>query len=736
MAKKLKKENLEEAKKNLDPRADQPKDVDGDDIEKEELNLDLEDRKKDYSGLKKVKEQMQEIYEAVVRGFEDKQEQNSVCDRAWDMYNCILNENQSYFGTSNIYMPLVRDAVEARVTRFSNQVFPQNGRYADVVGQGKIPWDIIALLDYYVGVTKLRSVVVPALLREGDCSGQYSLYLDWSESKRHTVKKTREPEVVAENGEAPPDGETYEDRKYEEIKDARPDVCVLDARNLCVLPASVDEIDDAEIVAVALWLTKKRIKQYIRDEVFEKEEGEILLGNFDQTKAGNAQQPDTDKKMLGFAGIKTDSKGAKRALIYKIWSKIKIKGEYRLCEMFVAGEDNFLSCKRTPLWSDRVPIISKPVVKVSGSFWGKSPVMAVEKVQYQANDAVNIGMDSAPFSLMPIVMTDPEKNPKIGSMIMAQAAIWETNPQDTSILEIPPLWQQAMQIVSICKDQIMQSLSVNSAMMPHATAGGAKKVSKADAAQEQQVALESTSNMVNILEEGILNEVLRKFYEFDYQFREDDITIQKFGQMGLQADLQQIPIIEEDSYYIFRWNGTEANKAPQQVQQMIAAMNVLRGIPPEQMNGLKLDVTPIIEHMASVAFGPRLAPKILIDQRHQLALSPETENELLAGNFPVHVNPQDNDVEHIQIHQIEQSIRPSAMTHQHIMEHLAQMKAKNMQAQGGPAGQKKGAPGVPGGAGPGVAGTPRMGAQPGMPRPQQPAGAVHADQMPLGQPRH
>src|ERR1700761_3952763 len=103
------KKEHEEALANTDPRKDHPKDQDDDDIEEEELNLDLEDRKKDYSGMKKVKEQLSDVYQHVVRGFEDKSEQNTAIDRAWDMYNCVLNENQAYQGNSLIYVPLVRD---------------------------------------------------------------------------------------------------------------------------------------------------------------------------------------------------------------------------------------------------------------------------------------------------------------------------------------------------------------------------------------------------------------------------------------------------------------------------------------------------------------------------------------------------------------------------------------------------------------------------------------------------
>ena len=96
MARKKKEEVKPEEDKmeKLDPRPEESED----DIDEEEVNLDLEDRKKDYSGLKKVREQISDIYQAVIRGFEDKSEQNQVCDRAWDMYNCVLNENRLIAG--------------------------------------------------------------------------------------------------------------------------------------------------------------------------------------------------------------------------------------------------------------------------------------------------------------------------------------------------------------------------------------------------------------------------------------------------------------------------------------------------------------------------------------------------------------------------------------------------------------------------------------------------------------
>jgi len=237
------------------------------------------------------------------------------------------------------------------------------------------------------------------------------------------------------------------------------------------------------------------------------------------------------------------------------------------------------------------------------------------------------------------------------------------------------------------------------------------------------------------MEQGLLSPLLEWFYELDYQFRDKPLTIEKFGQMGLFATLEQIPLLQVGAHYQFKWNGTEANKSVQQVQQMIAAMNVLRGIPPQQLNGMKLDITPILEHMVGVAFGPRMAPKVLIDERHQMMMPPEMENELMLNAFPVHVNPLDNDVEHIKIHQLAGKSDSSGFVHAHILEHIMQMQAKAQAANGGTITVGGGEPGIPGGAGPGVAGTPRMGAQPGAPRMQQPAGAVSKDEMPLSMPR-
>jgi len=675
-----------------------------------------EDRKKEWKDDEKVKDQLSDVYSTVCSGFDDKTEQTETIERAWDIYNCEFNENQSYDGDSKIYLPIVHDAIEARVTRFSNNIFPQIGRYSDVLSaDATVPYDIMALLDHYVEQTSLRDVVVPALMRSGDITGQYSLFLSWCKRERHAIKKVRTSVLSAEDMEISSPEDTA-DIEIETVDDSRPDVMVLDARDLLITPASVDEIDDADVVAVRLRMSKGRVQEMIDNGEFEEEAGEALI---EKMTAAEEEGKDSDpaKKNLNAAGVKADGKGNVTALIYLVFTKLKIGGKRRRCMAYLAGDDDILSCKRNPYWSDRIPVITQAALKVNGSVWGKSRVATVEKNQYAANDAINMGMDSIKYSLLPIVAIDPEKNPRSGTVVLTMGAIWQVDPNSMQVIEFPSQLAEAMSVVDLNRSQIMASLGTNPAMM---TMGlGGKKPTQAQISQEQQVALEGTADVVTILESSVLNKLLRWFYEMDYQFRSKAVTVRRFGPIGIQAEMQEIPPIGVDTHYTFKWYGTEGQKSAQQVQQMISLLNVMRELPPDQLNGRRIDAGPIIEQAANATFGPRVAPKVLIDQRHSLTINAAEEDLMMAEGFCVKVQPMDDDVEHLREHMAfaKESGDPTGEIRVHIQEHMQQMQAKQAQMSQQQGGQQ-------------AIAAPRPGSQVESPTgPQAPAGAIHEDQM-------
>ncbi len=700
-----------------------------------EGQVSLRERADDVSALKSVREDLLDVFKDVEKGFEDQWERSNDQTDYWEIYNCKLNAKQFYSGNSKIYVPIVHNAVNARKTRFTNQIFPQSGRYVDVTSSdGTKPDALMALLEHYVRQAQLRTKVMPALMRSGDIEGQYNVYVSWEKHVRNvTFRSTSTPEIDDTSGLENPAVDPVEDISEETVERSYPSVEVLADADVLVLPQTSDSLSEAisnggSVTILRRW-GKAKIRKMMADGVIRKKAGEDLIGAL-QSKAAPAQV-NRGKQMTDAAGIRGE--GSKYAQVYETFTMLEVRGEKRLYQAFYGGAEKILGCRRNPNWSDRLPLLSVPVEKVAGAFKGISKVKPCADMQYAANDAVNEAWDSAAFSMMPIVMTDPEKNPRVGSMVLSLAAVWETSPNDTQVMQFPKLWEDGFAMVNACKAEVGQTLSVSPAAI---TQGAAEKMNQAEIAQEQQIDILTTADAVTVVEDGILTPMLDLFIELDHQFRDKPLTVRQFGQMGVEANLEEIPPVQMENRFVFRWFGVEQARSAQQIQQQIAGMNVIRGIPPQQLNGYQVNLVPIITQLVENTFGPRLAPLIFVSPEAQLPVPADQENALLSEGYEVPTHQMDDDQQHIAAHQA--AIQQMEMMGEkknnkkfleHIWKHTQQIQAKQqaaMQAQMQP---PAGAPGVPGGAGPGVAGTPRQGAQPGQPRFQGPSGMIHQDQM-------
>jgi hypothetical protein len=684
-----------------------------------------------------LQETLRKLYSDVEKAVTGQQERTNNTLDYWDMYNCILSGKQFYNGTSKIFLPLVHNAVNARKTRFANQIFPSSQRNIEVISEDSdIPNSLVSLIEHYIRKAKLRTQCIPALIKNGDVEGQYTIYVDWIENKRDVVYKKFKPlEIELAEGELQEDeDEQVEDIVEEEVTHQYPSVEVISDADFAVFPATSNSIEEAlekggGAVILRRW-SKATINQKIADELIDEDAGKSLLAVMGERQQGG-QPRDTAKAMTDAAGIKKDARGT-FALVYEVWAKLSYKlpgdkkAKKRIYKMFFGGPEIFLSCRRNPWWSDKLPIISTPVEKVVGSFKGKSKISAgVADLQILANDAVNEGMDSAAYALLPIVMTDPEKNPKIGSMIMSLAAIWETSPNDTQFAQFPALWKESFEIIASAKSEINQTLSISPAALTQAL--GKKKPNQAEIAQEQQVDILTTSDAVTNLEEGILTPMLQRMLELDHQHRNTALLVRQYGEMGISASMERVEPVQFHRRWELRWFGVEAARVASQVQQQISAVNVLRGIPPEMYDGYKLSLVPVIKQLVENTFGHRLAPHVFIDLRKQLAKDARVENMGLYQGEMITPNEMDNHQQHMAMHK--QSAQELGDPHRTFEVHMQMhqiMLQKQAQAQQA---KQQGNPGAPGGAG--QPGLPGQGAQAQGPnqQAQQPNGAIQQDQM-------
>jgi hypothetical protein len=705
----------------------------------EEISSELFPRNMELAEKAGVTEALVELYADVEEGFQNQLERTDNSLDNWDLYNCKLGANQFYNGNSQVFVPIIKNAVNARKTRFVNQLFPTSGRNVETISSEGTPTYLVSLLEHYIRRTKMRTRVAPALLKNGDVEGQYSLYAGWRETKRNIAYRVKVPTADEKTGADT--GEEHDDIKEETIEEGAPYVEVIADADLLVLPATArgvyDALDSGGSVTVIRRWSKSKIMQMGRSKEIGLDMAKKLASEFDTVRA-MIRDGRTYEKQPDAAGIHVEEDRL-HAVVYETWTNLSVGNHRVLCRVLFGGSDLVVSCRRNPYWSDRCPVFSAPVEVVEGSFKGVSLVEPCASMQIAANDACNEAMDSAAYALMPIVMTDPNKNPRVGSMVLSMAAIWEVDPNSTQFAKFPDIWKSGFEIIAAHKQEIFQTLSVSPAIIPQLSQSHTR-LNAAEISNEQQVDLLTTSDSVTNVED-LFSGLINFFAELDHQYRKKEITVSMFGQMGMRANMESVPLLQFDKRYEFRWFGVEQSRNAQAIQQQIAALNVLRGIPPEQYAGYKLNLVPIILQFVENTFGPRIAPQIFQSLKDQLAVPVETEDKLMLQGLDLPVHPVDEDGQHIQAHQkaMEAAGDPHGTFREHIIRHIQQQSMKAQQAAqqpGGPMGAPQGEPGIPGGQqpgggpAPGVAGTPKAGAQPMMPRGgQNPPGAIHRDQL-------
>jgi hypothetical protein len=623
-----------------------------------------------------------ETFARVWQGFNDQARRSDNILDYWDIYNCINNYHQFYNGNSNIYVPIVYSAIEARKTRFINQIFPQSGRYIDATStDGGVPHAMVALLENYIRRAKMKTEIMTALLRNGDVEGHYHLFSDWNRYERHVIsRETRKPEIdltgIAGSAD---DAEDIIDVIPEVLIDEGPNFDVLFDADVLVQPVTAKSIEDAlhqggQVTIIRRW-TKETLEHLI-------DTGEVMSGPANElikmSVADGIPWKNPEKQAIDAAGIK--GKGGPYQ-VYEMYKVLETDEGSRLCSALYGGHDLILSAKRIKNWNDRCPLLSCPQAKVAGSFKGVSAISkGIDTLQYHACQVAQQAADSATFSMLPIIMSDPAKNPRTSTMILNLAAIWECDPNSTKFAEFPKLWQDGIALIQADTQAIFQAFGVNPAMLPQQTGRPGAKRNQAEVALEQTVDLLTTAEACSVLEEGILTPGLEQMVDLDHQYRDNATTVRAYGELGHLATMETVPPQQTRNRFNFTWFGVEQARNAAQMQQQIAALNVGKQFSADlQKAGYLYNPAPAIEHAFGNIFGWRMGRQILIDTRSQLTIDPEMENQMLEQGFAVNVHPGDNDAQHIQIHMAAQTATgdPTGSIRDHIKLHQQAMQLKN-----------------------------------------------------------
>jgi hypothetical protein len=680
-------------------------------------NLDLRrDRELTPKNSKRYAEKVK-LYNTIREGYRGQSERADDILDFWSIYNCEIDGNNFYNGSSNIYVPIVHVGLRALITRLLNQLFPSSGRYIDASSSDdELPHAEIALLEDYVRRTYLRTDTIPALLLNGLVEGQYNLYNDWNRSSRWVVTRDTIRPHMAIQGISNPlqlpdmDPEPIEGITIEEVFDQMPCCEVIHDIDVLVRPQTASSIDHAlqqggDVTILRRW-TKGTIEDKMERGELARSPCEKLLEISDSSDL-NDRWRGTEKDLMDAAGIRIGDGGMKVFQVYETWKVVDVPGEgMRLTKSYYGGYEIVLSDRLNPMWNDRCQLLSAPLEKVGSAFKGISRIKSgIASLQYYANQIAQQAADSATYSMLPIVMTDPAKNPRTATMLLNVGAVWEIDPNSTKFAQFPPIWKDATAIIQDCIAQIFQALGVNPSMLPQQTGVPGRKRNQAETALEQQVDLLSNSGEAAIVEDKILTPTVTMWAEYDHQFRDDESTVRAYGSAGQVANMQKVPLLQSTTRYHFLWNGVQQSRNAAENQQRIALLNVAMAPPMQQAlvsDGKRLRVAPALESAFGALFGWREGRKILVDISAVTMIKPEEENGMIEQHFAVPVHPMDDFAKHMQIHsQLLQSPDPvvSAITRDHMQLHVMQrnqaMMAQQAQQQGPPGGQQGGGPTPP-----------------------------------------
>lgn len=678
--------------------------------------------------------QAAKLYAVIKKQFDNQQERDDNTTEYWSIYQAKPDANQQYSGNSQCYVPAVRDCINARAKRTLKQLFPNKQRHVEAVGSdSETPYPSLALIEHYIRKTNLKDVA-RSILVAGDVTGQWNLYIDWTRSyRRITELVQRNPALETVDGEEVPlvdPNEEEEATEETDLLEEGPDIVDFADEDLAVVPPTVNDLEKADVVALRLRMSKEKVRELVDEGVFiieGEKDFEAFWDGLSKTSQADGKTKPPAKARSNDAGVKTEGT-YKYLMCYEATARLTFdedgKPVKRLAYIYFASAEQILGIVKAPQWGGKRPVISAAVERIGGSFKGTSKIEPVKYLQWNLNDQWNMGQDSAMYSLLPIVMTDPLKNPNYASMVFGLAAVWSTDPNSTKFQNFPQLWKDAMGLCDAVKRQIWESMDVNEMMMGRTPPG---RKNNAMVGQMQAEQMTNIMDHAERFEDAILTPLVERMFEYDQQFRTASLTVMTKGEVGVKAQMMEIEPQQFGERFRFQWTGTAIVAGQQMMQQQIAFMNVLRGIPPQQLNGRKLDVTPILEKMTENVYGPELAPRILIDERNLFTVAPDVENEMMHNGLPVTIHEADDDQAHLQSHMSGARLTgdPQGRYRAHIAAHAMAMQTKLQRQQG----QAQGQPGAPGAGPPGMAGSPRVGAQPGPPKgPQNPPGMTPPDQ--------
>lgn len=507
----------------------------------------------------------------------------------------LEHENPGYSGRSNVYMPAGKKVVETIISQLVSGTFPGEDNFGVTArdpGLMEQALTVKEVLKHRIESTaKLRTAAEP-FYRQLVLTGNSPVKVQY---KRKVIKHSRDrrglkPCVLFDSPVFDP----------------------IDAANFYVYPETVNRLSDAEIVFEDFTLPLATIMKRARDGFYDK--GEAEVSGKGQGRSSRIEAENAKLAAQGLNAGQYDSRGGwSRVDGTEIWMdfdpKADSKEEEENPEPFVitvTSSGHVLRAIRNPYWHKQPPFLLGRMGTVQGRIYGTGFVEAIRQLNILLNDQTNQSMDSATYTLNPVVITNP--NYVLGALSQMEPGVqWLVSDINAAIrFDRPPgdLIQGGSILMAQTQAWINDFGGAPPVLQGGAAPGRAFKTATGVGTAQRNAAL-PLQEIVRLCEEDVWSPNLALFNSLDQQFANEDLMVPSDGRRAL---LRVSPNSLAGDWLYDWMASTQTSNQTVKGSQIAEALNLMAN-PQIQMllkeNGVKVNPVPLLKRLYTEVFGFR-----------------------------------------------------------------------------------------------------------------------------------
>jgi len=554
-----------------------------------------------------------EIIPAVGSIRDSRQTLNDLWNSLHKVWTLQHDENKSYTGVSDIYMPAGKRGTETIVTQLVSATMPGDDNFgveAYNPARAQQANELKEVLKYRIDSTAKVRVMLERYYRQLAITGNSPIKIYYQRKVINALGRgmnggpTPRPHVVFDS----------------------PVVQSVDVNNFYVWPETVNDPQDAQIIFEDITTDYAGLLAKARAGVYDK--AAVLAAG---RSSLDSSKTNTDNMRLSSQGLSSPhnmtADGWRRVDVTEVWLDFDPMAASREEEenpepflVTITSTGEVLRAIPNPFWHKRPPYLLGRMGTTVGRVYGTGFVESIRELNRLLNDQTNQAMDCATYVLNPIVLTNP--NLTAGPLASLEPGVqWLVHDVNAAVrFERPPVEMiQAGSILTTgTQSWIADFIGAPPVLSGGSSPGRAFRTATGVGAAQTNAKM-PLQEIVRLNEAEVWEPMLHMIWSLDQQFASGDIFVPIIGKDMLRVDVNAL-----SGDWLFRWlaSSQTSNQAIKgsQIAEALRILSDPRIIDLFKQQGIQVNPEPLVRRMYLEVFGFRDVDEVLV--RGTLGLPP------------------------------------------------------------------------------------------------------------------